>query len=96
MVKVDGFDTAAMVKVDGFDTAVIGFTHLWNLDGFVIVYDAKKIIDTLMERDEMPYEDAVEYFEINIQGAYVGPHTPLFMFSADLEELKELSEALDG
>jgi hypothetical protein len=32
-----------------------------------------------MDRDEMTYEDASEYFEYNIRGAYMGKYTPLFL-----------------
>jgi hypothetical protein len=28
----------------------------------------------------MTEEDAEEYFEFNVQGAYVGPFTPLFLY----------------
>ena len=31
----------------------------------------------------MPEMDAIEYFEYNIQGAYVGPMTPVFVWDED-------------
>ena len=63
---------------DGFDEAVLGFVNRWNQDP-VVVYDTERIIKILMERDGMPYEDAVEFFEFNTAGAYVGVNTPLFL-----------------
>jgi hypothetical protein len=42
------------------------------------VYDADKILSILV-REGMTYEDALEYYEFNISGAYVGPGTPIFI-----------------
>jgi len=33
----------------------------------------------LVARDGMSMEEAEEYFEYNVQGAYVGEDTPIFM-----------------
>lgn len=46
----------------------------------VAVYDANKIVETLMERDGMEYVEAVDYFEFNIEQGYVGPQTPVFVW----------------
>jgi hypothetical protein len=40
------------------------------------VYSYDKCVEVL-ERD-MDYEDAVEYMEFNVTGAYVGEQTPVF------------------
>ena len=65
--------------VDGHDNALAG----WSTDGKAIyrVYDiVSDIVETLMERDEMSYEEAMEYFDFNILGAYVGEYTPIYMY----------------
>ncbi len=69
---------AGALFADGFDEAVLGFVTRWNQPS-VVVYDTDMIIKILMERDGMTYEDAVEYFEFNTAGAYVGESTPLFL-----------------
>ena len=86
-----------MIKADGFDDCIVGLTDAWDGNSRVprIVYDALQMIDVLMERDGMTHEEAVEYFEFNIDGAYVGKSTPIFMFQADLESIEELAEMLD-
>jgi hypothetical protein len=61
--------------VDGHDNALAG----WSTDGKAI-YRVSDIIETLMERDEMSYEEAMEYFDFNILGAYVGEYTPIYMY----------------
>jgi len=33
-----------------------------------------------MNRDGMSYEEAIEYFDFNVTGAYVGEHTPMFIY----------------
>jgi hypothetical protein len=43
----------------------------------VAVYDYAKCIDILAE--SMDYEEALEYFEYNVIGAYVGEQTPIFL-----------------
>ena len=64
---------------DGFNEAVIGIVYGVQPRG---VYSVRKIVDILME--DMSYEDAVEYFEYNIGGAYVGEKTPVYVY--DIQE----------
>ena len=37
----------------------------------------------------MTSDEALEYIEFNIEGAYVGEQTPIVMWSEFIEELKE-------
>lgn len=62
---------------DGFEDAIIGVGRQFNTD--VVVYDEEKCIQILMERDGMTDEEAEEFFEFNVVGAYVGEHTPIFV-----------------
>jgi len=32
-----------------------------------------------MIRDEMSYEEAIEYFDFNVRGAYMGEKTPIWV-----------------
>ena len=59
---------------DGFEEAYIGVCLRFNTA--LAAYDYDKCIDVLMKRDGMSYEEAVEFFEFNTAGAYVGPSTP--------------------
>ena len=77
---VDAWAQMAEVEVlcaDGFDDAILGigqrFTQIF------VVYDYAKVIATLMTRDGMSHEDAVEFYEFNIVGAWVGEGTPCFL-----------------
>lgn len=63
---------------DGFDDAIIGMAERINL-GPVVAYSVEKMIEILMQRDGMEYEDAWDYFSYNILGAWVGENTPIFI-----------------
>lgn len=69
--------TTAM-KADDLDSCIIGIASRSGQPD-LIVYDSDKIIDLLMERDGMEFSDAVDFFQFNIAGAWVGEGTPLFL-----------------
>ncbi len=48
-----------------------------------VCYSYQCIIAKLMRDDEMEEIDAIEYFEYNMMGAYVGSNTPCFLFTKD-------------
>ena len=59
---------------DGFDEAVIGVDVLNER----IIYSVKKVIEILMDRDGMDEQDAIDWYEYNMQSTYVGEHTPIW------------------
>lgn len=66
----DGF-----VKADGLDDAIIG---IHTGDGNArLVYSIDAIIKILMK--DMNEDDAYEYFYFNIEGAYLGEQTPIYI-----------------
>lgn len=60
-----------------FDGAILGVMERCGSEP-VVAYSTKKILLAL-ERGGMESEDALEHFEFNIAGAYVGPRTPMFL-----------------
>ena len=54
-----------MMIADGYDAAIIGVARRCGQPD-LIAYDLEKIIEILVKRDGMSYEEAVEYFEFNI------------------------------
>jgi hypothetical protein len=58
---------------DGFDEAIIGLEYNTNR----VIYSVEKCIEIL--REDMSWEDAMEHFDFNIAGAYVGEQTPIFI-----------------
>lgn len=76
-----------MIKIDGYDEAILGPAMVWDIDGNqrnVLVYDAEGIRKILMRRDGMSHKEAREFIEFNIEGAYVGPHTAILVWTEDL------------
>jgi len=65
-----------------FDAAIVGVADRIGMSA-VVVYDTTKIIDILCERDGMDRDEAAEYYEFNIAGAYVGDRTPMFIAMID-------------
>ena len=67
---------------DGFDDAVIGVTFGVEPKA---VYSVSKYLVTLAE-EGMEMEDAVEHFEYNVAGSYVGEKTPVWVYDFDISE----------
>ena len=63
-----------------YDEAIIGVVERAG-GSAVIAYDTQKIL-SILERS-MPMEDAQEYFDYNILGAYMGDKTPVYITSGD-------------
>tara|TARA_Y100000310_G_C19950705_1_gene476708 strand:- start:48 stop:353 length:306 start_codon:yes stop_codon:yes gene_type:complete len=61
--------------VDGHDDALAGYDTKGRA-----IYFTDQIIGTLMKRDGMTEEEAVEFFDFNIECAYVGEYTPIYMY----------------
>lgn len=64
--------------MDGFDGAIIGFSRRIN-EPLLVVYSWQKMMDILITRDGMEYEEAEEYIEYNCIGAWVGERTPIIV-----------------
>ena len=63
----------SFLVADGFDDAIIGMDEQSER----VIYSISKCIEVLM-KDEMTYEDAMDYLYYNCVGAYVGEHTPIW------------------
>jgi hypothetical protein len=68
-------DEESVLLADGFESAFIGVAYQFNTP--FAVYDRDKCIEILMK--DMTHEEAEEYFQYNVQGAYVGENTPAFL-----------------
>ena len=70
-------DEPDILFTDGFDAAIMG--TIWDGERTRVVYDTESILEILTVRDEMTYEEAVEHFDFNIAGSYMGVYTPLYL-----------------
>ena len=71
-----------MDPCESFDEAIIGVGEGCG-NSPKVVYDYDKVIEINMQ-DGMTYDDAVEFFEYNQLGAYVGEYTPIFVTRYDI------------
>jgi hypothetical protein len=85
----DIFIDEEFISADGFDDAIIGVSELKPSGVYVIVYSISKCLKILMERDGMTYEEAIEYFDFNVAGAYVGEKTPIWVDDALFDDNAE-------
>lgn len=67
---------------DGFDEALIGFSQRMN-EPMLAVYSYEKMVQVLMDNDDLSYDDAVEYVDFNVVGAWVGEQTPIIVMPID-------------
>jgi hypothetical protein len=79
-----------LLYADGYDDCITGVTLRAGVP--VVTYRSEKVIAKLAK--DMPYEDAVEFFEYNIEGAYLGVRTPIFMSMDEELERIRLNEAI--
>ena len=60
-----------------YDEAIVGVAE--RADGLMCVaYDRQRCIEILMQ-DDMTRDEAEEFFEFNVLGAYMGEGTPVFV-----------------
>ena len=68
---------SGVLLADGFEDAFIGIGEQFNTP--VAVYDREECLNVLMRQGDMTFEEAEEFFQFNVVGAYVGKQTPIFL-----------------
>ena len=68
---------AMILEPSSFDEAIVGIVQRIDRDP-VVCYSVSKIIEILAESG-MDDDEAYEYYEYNILGAYMGEGTPMFV-----------------
>ena len=71
-----------MLTADGFDEAIIGSIISFGRRE-IVLYSTQKILDIMVERDDMTPEEALEFFDFNIIGSYNGEGMPAFLNDLD-------------
>ena len=76
------------MKPDGYDEAIIGYEP----NSGRLIYDRDKMIMISVEDMDMDHQDAVEYLEYNVWGAYVGELTPIYIELGSYDEIVDFLE----
>lgn len=71
-------DNPEALFADGFDDAILGIGKRCGQPSLV-VYSTPKCIKILCKKLDCSFEEAVEYFEFNVAGAWFGPNSPIFV-----------------
>ena len=69
---------------DGFDNCILGIASRCGFEEDLIAYDYDKMIAQMVSQG-MTQEEAVEFFEFNIIGAWLGKGTPIFVRTENVE-----------
>jgi hypothetical protein len=69
---LEWFPEEDILKADGFDEAIIGI----ETNEMRLIYSVSKCIEILCR--DMDEEEAVEFFDFNVRGSYVGDKTPIW------------------
>ena len=78
----ESFADKPMLLADDFTGACIGIAYTSGRED-VAAYDYDKFVQILCKVQGMTEEDALEYMEYNVLGAYVGDKTPTFVKFSD-------------
>ena len=76
-----------LTAASGLDDAIIGVGVCCGQPP-VVVYAVDRVIEILMARDGMTNDEAIEFFEFNIAGAWTGVTTPVCMYSISGDDLQ--------
>ena len=74
-----------MLLADGLEDAFIGVGQQFNSQ--FAIYDREKCIQIFIDKHDMDREMAEEYFEYNVQGAWVGGLTPIFLDRCSVDDV---------
>jgi hypothetical protein len=72
-------ENSEALLADDLDEALVGIGRRCGQPALA-VYDCERIIDLLVTRDSMTRDEAAEFMEFNITGAWVGENTPIFLY----------------
>ena len=70
----EAFEDEKFLKAEGFDDTIIGVDE----SRMLLIYSVSKCIDILSK--DMTREEAIEYFDFNVSGAFVGKKTPIWCY----------------
>ena len=72
---INNYPDEGILSADGLDDAVIGL----EMNSMRLIYSVSKCIEIFIS-DGMTEEEALEFFEFNTAGAYMGEHTPIWCY----------------
>lgn len=71
-------ESLIFLEPEEMDAALVGVVQGPN-GLFAACYSEPKIIKMLMDQDNISFEEALEFYNFNILGSYMGESTPVFL-----------------
>jgi len=73
----DNYPEDEIIIPEGYDEAFIGIGYSYS--GVYACYDYDKVIHIIMGNGSMTLEEAIDFFDFNVIGAYIGENNPVFV-----------------
>jgi hypothetical protein len=73
-----------MITFDGLDDAIAGTSDVWMTDGTKVlryVYNGDKMVEIFVKQG-MTEDEAMDWIDFNVEGAYCGEATPVIFWRA--------------
>lgn len=71
---LDNYYEENILLIDGYDDAVVGICP----NSLRLIYSIDFCLD-ILHQTGMSEDDAIEHFQYNVMGSYVGNQTPIFL-----------------
>tara|TARA_R110000772_G_scaffold184_2_gene825 strand:+ start:2367 stop:2618 length:252 start_codon:yes stop_codon:yes gene_type:complete len=81
-----------MLLADGLEKAFVGSTISAFNRNQVALYDYDKCIQVFMDYQDMSEEEAIDHFNYNVIGSWLGDGTPIFINQHSLETVEDYLE----
>jgi hypothetical protein len=78
-IVTEWYPDEQLLSADGFEDCIIGVAYDMSKSVYKLIYSRSKCLEVLITRDKMSKEDAEEFFEFNVESAYMGDKTPIYM-----------------
>lgn len=93
-------DDENLLFIDGFDDAIVGVVNGISMKHQSKVCYATEEIISILVGQGLSYEEAVEHFDFNISGSYMGENTPCFIdidpdVFDQIKKLRQLKASID-
>lgn len=80
----ENFPDQEFLLADGFESAFCGVVY-GKMRTPVACYDRERCIEILVSREGLTEDDAEEFFSYNVEDAWVGETTPVFLTGYSVE-----------
>lgn len=74
-------EESGLLFFEGYGDAILGVAEREGQS--LVVYDERAILRVLRKRDGMSLDEAEEFFDFNVSGAWMGGQTPIILRRID-------------